>query len=44
MLPVSAAGAIVHVMRAMEGPLREELPDFSLVTGLVGRRWRQICA
>jgi DNA-binding transcriptional MerR regulator len=38
MLPVSAAGAIVHVMRAMEGRLREELPGFSLVTGLVGEK------
>ena len=34
MLPVSTAGAIVHVMRAMEDRLRGELPGFSLVTGL----------
>src|ERR1700683_4762287 len=38
MLPVSAAGAIVHVMRAMEDRLRDELPDFSLVTGLVAEK------
>ncbi|MDQ2760677.1 MAG: hypothetical protein M3Y17_09695 [Actinomycetota bacterium] len=38
MLPVSAAGAIVHVMRAMEDQLRGELTDFSLGTGLVGSR------
>jgi DNA-binding transcriptional MerR regulator len=36
MLPVSAAGAIVHVMRAMEDRLGDELPGFSLVTGLAG--------
>ncbi len=36
MLPLSAAGAIVHAMRAMEDRLRDELPDFSLVTGLAG--------
>lgn len=34
LLPVSAAGAIVHVMRAIEDRLRDELPDFSLVTSL----------
>lgn len=36
MLPVSATGAIVHVMRALEDRLRDELPDFSLVTSLTG--------
>jgi hypothetical protein len=34
MLPVSAAGAIVHVMRAMEDRLGDEMPGFSLVAGL----------
>lgn len=38
MLPVSAAAAIVHVMRAMEDRLREELPGFSLVTGLADEK------
>lgn len=38
MLPVSAAGAIVHVMRAMEDRLRDELPGFSLVTGLASEK------
>ncbi len=33
LLPVSAAGAIVHVMRSMEDRLRDE-PGFSLVTSL----------
>jgi DNA-binding transcriptional MerR regulator len=34
LLPVSAAGAIVHVIRAMEDRLHDELPGFSLVTSL----------
>jgi DNA-binding transcriptional MerR regulator len=38
MLPVSAAGAIVHVTRAMEDRLREDLPGFSLVIGLTGEK------
>lgn len=36
MLPVTATGAIVHVMRALEDRLRKDLPDFSLVTSLAG--------
>lgn len=36
MLPVAATGAIVHVMRQMEDLLSDELPGFSLVTGLIG--------
>lgn len=34
MFSVSATGAIVHVMRAMEDHLRDEMRGFSLVTGL----------
>jgi DNA-binding transcriptional MerR regulator len=34
LLPVSAAGAIVQVTRAIEDRLRDELPGFSLVTSL----------
>jgi hypothetical protein len=36
MLPVSATGAIVHVIRTLEDRLRDEIPDFSLVTSLSG--------
>lgn len=36
MLPVAAAGAVVHVMRAMEDRLQDELPGFSLAAGLCG--------
>ncbi len=36
MLPIAAAGAIVHVMRSLEEWLRDELPGFSLVTSLTG--------
>jgi len=38
MLPVSAVGAILHVMRAMEDRLSDELPGFSLVTGLAAQK------
>jgi DNA-binding transcriptional MerR regulator len=38
MLPVSAAGVVVHVMRAMEDQLRNELPGSSLVTGLASEK------
>ena len=34
MLPVTAVGAIVHVLRAFEQQLRKDLPDFSLADGL----------
>lgn len=34
MLPVTATGAIVHVMRTLEDRLGDDLPDFSLVTSL----------
>lgn len=34
MLPVTATGAIVHVMRALEDRLHDELEGFSLVTSL----------
>ena len=34
MLPVSATGAIVRVMRAFEDRLRDELAEFSLATSL----------
>jgi hypothetical protein len=36
LLPVTATGAIVHVIRALEDRLQEELPGFSLVTSLAG--------
>ncbi len=36
MIPVNATGAIVHVMRALEARLRDDLPEFSLVTSLAG--------
>lgn len=36
MLPVSAAGPIVHVLRALEERLREDVPHFSLVASLRG--------
>jgi hypothetical protein len=34
MLPVTATGAVVHVMRALEDRLRKDLPGFSLITSL----------
>jgi len=34
MLPVTAVGAIVHVLRALEHQLRKDLPHFSLADGL----------
>jgi DNA-binding transcriptional MerR regulator len=34
MLPVAAAGAIVHVLRALEDQLAQELPNFSLAESL----------
>jgi DNA-binding transcriptional MerR regulator len=34
MLPVAAVGAIVHVLRALEDRLRDDLPDFALAESL----------
>jgi DNA-binding transcriptional MerR regulator len=34
MLPVAAVGAVVHVLRAFEARLREELPHFALAVSL----------
>src|SRR5947209_14172192 len=38
MLPVAAVGAIVHVLRALEDRLQEELPDFALAESLRHQR------
>lgn len=37
MLPVAAVGAIIHVLRALEDRLRDELPDFSLADSLTSK-------
>jgi DNA-binding transcriptional MerR regulator len=34
MLPIAAVGAIVHVLRALENRLREDLPQFALAESL----------
>jgi len=34
MLPVAAVGAVVHVLRAFEGRLQQDLPHFTLADGL----------
>jgi DNA-binding transcriptional MerR regulator len=36
-LPLTVAGAIVHVLRALEQKLQEDVPHFSLVASLRGR-------
>jgi DNA-binding transcriptional MerR regulator len=36
MLPLTVAGAIVHVLRALEQKLQEDVPHFSLVASLRG--------
>jgi hypothetical protein len=36
MLPVAATGAIIHVIRALEDKLGDEIPGFSLVGSLTG--------
>lgn len=38
MLPVTATGAVVHVMRRLEDRLRADLPEFSLVGSLTSGR------
>lgn len=38
MLPVATASAVVHVLRAVEGQLRQELPGFSLTESLQAPR------
>lgn len=38
MLPVTATGAVIHVMRGLEDRLRSDLPEFSLVGSLTGGR------